>query len=87
MEYASDTDVNQAPPLTKWKKPPTLANLKNDLLLAQSSHDSHVSQVKEWLDNLRISGKAKVTSSTNGSTIVPKVIRKQAEWRCPCCCR
>jgi len=67
-------------PLTKWTNAPKLEDLKQDLQEARPIHDAQVSKIGEWLDNMNITGKAKVTSST-GSSIVPKLIRKQAEWR------
>ena len=69
--------------LTKWKNPPSLKDLKSDYQEAQPFHDNQVSKIDTWLDNLHVRGNAKVKSSTNGSEIVPKLIRKQAEWRYP----
>lgn len=68
-------------PLTDWKNAPTLLELKQDLEDAKPIHDSQVSKIGEWLDNLNVTGKAKVTTAKGNSTIVPKLIRKQAEWR------
>lgn len=67
--------------LTDWKNPPTLANLKQDLQDAQPSHSKHKQNVGTWLDNLNVTGKAKVVTPEGNSAIVPKLIRKQAEWR------
>jgi len=67
--------------LTKWKNPPTLRALKQDLEDAKSAHDDQVIKIREWLDNLNITGKAKVETPKGNSKIVPKLIRKQAEWR------
>lgn len=68
-------------PLTKWKNAPTLKNLKQDLLDAQSVHDAQETKISEWLDNLNVTGKAKIQTAKGSSAIVPKLIRKQAEWR------
>jgi hypothetical protein len=68
-------------PLTNWKNAPTLANLKQDLLDAQSVHDAQETKIGEWLDNLNVTGKAKIQTAKGNSAIVPKLIRKQAEWR------
>lgn len=68
-------------PLTDWKNAPTLLELKQDLEDAKPIHDSQVTKIGEWLDNLNVTGKAKVTTAKGNSTIVPKLIRKQAEWR------
>ena len=68
-------------PLTNWKNAPTLQNLKQDLLDAQSVHDAQETKIGEWLDNLNVTGKAKIQTAKGNSAIVPKLIRKQAEWR------
>lgn len=68
-------------PLTKWAKAPTVADLKQDLADAKPIHDSHITKVNTWLDNLNVTGKAKLTTAGGNSSIVPKLIRKQAEWR------
>lgn len=68
-------------PLTSWKNPPSIKDLKQDLSDAKPIHDSQVSKIGEWLDNLNITGKAKVQTAKGNSAIVPKLIRRQAEWR------
>ena len=65
---------------TDWNNEPKVSDLKRDLSSAQSDHDYHVSKVNEWLDNLNVTGTARIKNKT-GSNIVPKLIRKQAEWR------
>jgi hypothetical protein len=78
-----DEDIQTVPvePLVDWDNPPTVEDLKQDLLDAKPNHDAHVSQVNTWLDNLHVTGKAKVNAPKGRSSIVPKLIRKQAEWR------
>lgn len=68
-------------PLVDWSKAPSLMDLKQDLLDAKPDHDNHVGRVKEWLENLHVTGKAKIQTRKGNSSIVPKLIRKQAEWR------
>jgi len=68
-------------PLTKWKNEPTLRDLKSDLNEAQPDHDTQVSKITGYLDNLNVEGKAKIKAVPGRSKIVPKLIRKQAEWR------
>jgi len=68
-------------PLTDWKKAPTVKELKQDLQDAKPIHDSQVIKINEWLDNLNVTGKAKMPVVKGSSSIVPKLIRKQAEWR------
>jgi hypothetical protein len=66
---------------TGWENPPELKDLKYDLEQAQSHHEIHVTEVNEWLDNLNVTGSAKLPKAKNRSSVVPKLIRKQAEWR------
>ena len=81
MNQLNKTSEVETPPLTNWKNAPTLANLKQDLLDAQSVHDAQETKISEWLDNLNVTGKAKIQTAKGNSAIVPKLIRKQAEWR------
>lgn len=67
--------------VTDWNNEPSIRDLKKDLEEARSAHDAHVIQVNTWLDNLNITGKAAIPKKKNRSSIVPKLIRKQAEWR------
>ena len=71
----------EAPALNDWKTPPTLGSMKQDLLLAKSSHSAQKTKIAEWLDNLNVTGSAKVNAPKGNSSIVPRLIRKQAEWR------
>lgn len=68
-------------PLVDWKNAPKLLNLKQDYLDAKSTHDNQVTKIETWLENLNVTGKAKVETAAGNSKIVPKLIRKQAEWR------
>jgi len=67
--------------LTDWENEPSLSDLKQDLLEAKPIHEGKIGKIKEWLDNLNVTGKAKAEGGANGSKVVPKLIRKQAEWR------
>src|SRR5210317_2096198 len=67
--------------LAKWDNAPSVKDLKQDLQEAKSAHDAHVTEVSTWLDNLNVTGSAKVNTPDGRSKIVPKLIRKQAEWR------
>ncbi len=68
-------------PLTKWKKEPTVLELKQDLTEAQTNHSNQTAIVQVYLDNLNVEGAAKIKTPEGRSSIVPKLIRKQAEWR------
>jgi len=67
--------------LTDWENEPSVSDLKQDFEDAKPAHQDHVSSVEAWLDNLNITGSAKLATSKNRSTIQPMLIRKQAEWR------
>lgn len=79
-ETTQDTTA-PAKPLTTWKNAPDLLKLKQDLQDAKPIHDSQSSKIKVWLDNLNVTGAAKIKTPDGNSAIVPKLIRKQAEWR------
>ena len=74
-------DAGYTEPLTDWENEPTCLDLKKDLEEAFPHHDTHVTQINTWLDNLNITGSAIIPKVKGRSTIVPKLIRKQAEWR------
>jgi len=67
--------------LTNWKNPPKLGDLKGDYEGAGITRDAQCSKISGWLDNLHITGKAKIKKRVGRSSHVPKLIRKQAEWR------
>lgn len=79
-ENTSDNEQSKAP-LTDWKKAPTLLELKQDLTDARPIHRTQMEKVGGWLDNLKGTGRAKAKTPEGSSKIVPKLIRKQAEWR------
>lgn len=76
-----DVEVKPVKKLTQWKKEPKLEDLKLDLTNTQSSHSAFVSNLDRWesLYNAPAYG----SENHKGSRIVPKMVRKQAEWRCP----
>ena len=83
MSDLQEINENAPAKLVDWDNPPKLEDLKQDLLEAKPSHDEQCRAIQVWLDNLNIEGAAKLPAKTDGSTIVPKLIRKQAEWRYP----
>lgn len=80
-------DNSMNPPIAKkmtdWKEEPSLLDLKKDFEEALGSKDSHLVNVNRWKDNLRVEGAAKPNVPKGQSRVVPKLIRKQAEWRYP----
>ena len=74
-----DLDLSKPKDLTEWDNPPKLEELKQDYQEAQSAHTSHILEVDGWLSNLN--GDQQIKAKKGRSRIVPKLIRKQAEWR------
>lgn len=81
-EDTQKTDVSYKK-ITDWANEPTLASLKSDLEQARPHHDAQVLKIKEWQDLLDIKGKAKPKSIKGHSSVQPRLIRRQAEWRYP----
>ena len=67
--------------LVDWKNAPSLQDLKADVTEAEHAHNAHVTEVDNWLKNYN--GEQIIKTKAGRSKIVPKVIRKQAEWRYP----
>jgi len=67
--------------LTDWVSEPSVADLKQNLDDATNDQDSHLQDVKRWLSNLYIKDAAKPKKIEGQSSVAPKVIRRQAEWR------
>ena len=74
-----DLDLSAPEELTSWENPPKLEDLKQDYIEAQSAHTAHVTEVDAWISNLN--GDQQIKPKKGRSKIVPKLIRKQAEWR------
>lgn len=67
--------------LTDWKNEPTIMTLKADLESAKPSHDAQMSKIQHWVDLLNVEGKCKPKVRQGQSSVQPKLIRRQAEWR------
>jgi len=80
IDQADQSDEN-SPRLTKWANEPTLKDFADDYTNATPARNAQISKVNTWLDNLNIEGAAKITKVKGRSSVVPKLIRKQAEWR------
>ncbi|AGH57617.1 portal protein [Pseudoalteromonas phage pYD6-A] len=68
---------------TGWANPPVIHDLKQNYSDALPSKDEHALEVQRWLDNLNVTGSAKIVTKPNRSSIQPKLIRKNNEWRYP----
>lgn len=78
-EDSLDTVETDVSTLVDWENPPTLEDLKKDLESAQPAHNIHIAEVEKWLRILN--AQQTINSKRGRSKIVPKLARKQAEWR------
>lgn len=67
--------------LTDWKAEPSLLMLKGDLEASKPSHDSQLAKIKKWMELRDGTGSAKPPKIKGRSSVQPKLIRRQAEWR------
>ena len=67
--------------LTNWENEPTVLDLKKNIDDAANDQNEHLLNVKRWLNNLEVTGSAKPPKVEGRSSVAPKLIRKQAEWR------
>ena len=66
--------------LTNWNNEPTIDSLKQDLNNSNTYHSGQVAKITHWLDKLEAKPLPKCKDKFR-SRVVPKLIRKQAEWR------
>jgi hypothetical protein len=71
----------QSSNLTNWKKEPSLIDLKNDFDSAKSAHDLAVGRMNRWNDLNKVEGTAAPKKIKGRSSVQPKLVRRQAEWR------
>ena len=74
-------DVQPENKLTEWAQEPDLQLIKHDVEQARPFQQEQVRKVEHWLHNLNLTGPAKITARKGRSSVQPKLIRKQAEWR------
>ena len=67
--------------LTDWAQEPTVQELKRDVEDSQSAHNARVSEIAMWLDFLHTKGQGAAPKVKGKSSVQPKLIRQQAEWR------
>lgn len=79
MEF--QLNENQTQKLTDWANEPTILNLKNDFEVAKQSHDALVTKVDHWNNLMGVKGSEKIPKVKGRSSVQPKLIRRQAEWR------
>ena len=71
--------------LTKWKKEPEIADLKEDLEFARQENTDQKANVAGWLALRDTTGKESGQKSKEAgrSSVQPKMVRKHNEWRYP----
>lgn len=67
--------------LTNWSKEPSVMDLKEDLEAAKPAHDGHALNVRRWNDMRNVRGSYAPRTAKGRSSVQPKLIRRQAEWR------
>lgn len=67
--------------LTEWANEPKVGDLKGDYDKAKPSHNAYIAKLDEWDALLNVTGKEKPKKQLGRSSIQPKLIRRQAEWR------
>ena len=67
--------------LTDWENEPKLAQLKEDFEASKPAHDAQMLKIQRWNDLMQVSGSAKPKKVPGRSSVQPKLIRRQAEWR------
>jgi len=74
-----DSTATDEASLVDWENPPSLGDLKQDYESAKVAHDVHITEVDTWLRVLN--GEQTINAKRGRSKLVPKLARKQAEWR------
>jgi hypothetical protein len=79
MKFQTSEGVTQK--LSEWSKEPSVEDLKRDLEAAKPAHMLQLSRIQKWNDLLHVRGEAKPAKIKGRSSVQPKLIRRQAEWR------
>lgn len=69
--------------MTDWANEPSLSDLKGDFESAKEYHTDKVAKIENWNNLLHVEGQYKPKKIKGRSSVQPKLIRKQAEWRYP----
>lgn len=78
-----DNSQLQPKKLTSWKNEPTIEVLKRDFEASKQTHIVQANKVIRWNDIRNVTGKSKPIKIKGRSSIQPKLVRRQAEWRYP----
>jgi hypothetical protein len=83
VEHSVDAQLseNQSQKLTNWAKEPDVRQLKMDFEIAKQAHDAQMLKIGKWNDLMAVKGDAAPKKVKGRSSVQPKLIRRQAEWR------
>lgn len=79
MMEVKDTESSEK--LTDWEQEPDIMDLQSDLEVAKPSRDLRVEKVRKWIDLRNVEGRYKPKKTRGRSSVQPKLIRRQNEWR------
>lgn len=68
-------------PLTDWKKEPSLSDLQALYSDSKTAHRDRMAKIQDWRDLMAAKGKYAPPKIAGRSSVQPKLVRKQAEWR------
>lgn len=74
---------DQGQKLTSWANEPTILQLRQDFEMAKPAHDAQMVKIDRWNDLMFVKGQAAPKKVKGRSSVQPKLIRRQAEWRYP----
>lgn len=66
---------------TDWENEPKLSDLQQDFQSSKPSHDYQISRIDDWISLLEVTGKERPKTVRGRSSVQPKLVRRQAEWR------
>ena len=78
-----DNDLMQPKKITSWENEPTVEVLKRDLEASKQAHSVQTAKIIKWNDVRNVTGKSKPPKVKGRSSVQPKLVRRQAEWRYP----
>jgi hypothetical protein len=77
----AEVDAAPGEKLTSWKNEPTILDLKTDFESVKSSQGLQLTKIKHWNDLLKVTGSVRPKKAKGRSSVQPKLVRRQAEWR------
>jgi len=67
--------------LTEWRNEPTVNDLRTDMLAAQGMQQQAASRIRHWREVMDVKGSARPPKVKGRSSVAPRLVRRQAEWR------